>query len=346
MYRSEPRSGFTLIELLVVIAIIAVLIGLLLPAVQKVREAVNRMACKNNLKQLALACHSYNDTNGRLPPGMDNQEVGCQVYLLPYLEQQAKFAGFSFDPNYPLYYRNPVNLPHATGMDDIPRPPDVYACEGTIKTFLCPSAPQDTVAALMAIEYGIANKNYPLVPGVNDKPRGPIWSSAPGRLVIGRSNYLGCGGIGLQLLKLENSKYRGLFGYKQRTKIGDIPDGTSNTLLFLEYAGGQHPALPGTGIPAGWVTGSWSAGFNYLDFGLCPNGDSPDPHQSHNPNCDNPDFSQTNVLSFGTFGSMHANNQINVAYADGSVRTLDPAIKFDILAALGGYADGVVVQFE
>ena len=153
--RLRPRSGFTLIELLVVIAIIAILIALLVPAVQKVREAAARMQCQNNLKQLGLACHNYHDVYRQFPPARkghgNTQGAGQPTYasdpilqnihgiyfLLPYIEQNALYQKFNPNARFGNYLTG-----NATG---VPANPDAIASgnaalsENIICLLLCPS---------------------------------------------------------------------------------------------------------------------------------------------------------------------------------------------------------------
>src|SRR5262245_45176900 len=200
---TRRHRGFTLVELLVVIAIIAVLIGLLLPAVQRVREAANQPACANNLKQLGLACHNYDSSHGRLPPGYlgpppeRNEQmygpdrdrcphVGLLVFLLPYIEQDNVYRPLQVesDPGRlrTAWYTNPVYWELA---------------QTRIKSFECPSDDlYDSSKYGTALAFHFWNYAHPIVPGVDDNTWFDSVELGPDHpAMLGRTNYMGCGGL-------------------------------------------------------------------------------------------------------------------------------------------------------
>jgi prepilin-type N-terminal cleavage/methylation domain-containing protein len=248
------RIGFTLIELLVVIAIIAVLIGLLLPAVQKVREAAARMSCSNNLKQIALAAHNYESTNGYLPPGWygnmpvtnqngvnsNNQYIGALALLLPYVEQsnlynQIKTSDLVWDENLNDSEVTNKPLPWFYGTTSgNPYPPDVYkAAVVKVKTFMCPS-------------YAYASaQNVVIGPHIFNGPSNNVsiswWledytGGGNNYGTFGVTNYAGVAGLGQGGSPLWD-QYQGIMGNRTKTTLAAIPDGSSNTLLFGEICG-------------------------------------------------------------------------------------------------------------
>jgi prepilin-type N-terminal cleavage/methylation domain-containing protein/prepilin-type processing-associated H-X9-DG protein len=332
------RRGFTLIELLVVIAIIAILIGLLLPAVQKVRDAAARMQCSNNLKQLGLAIHNYEGAYQKLPVSLDDRGATTQVYLLPYLEQDAIYRDFDLINGTwfgSSLCRNVADFapgPLASGR---------FGAEGNLKVLTCPSAPAPESARYVAIlaPLGIRGVHFPNSAFFAGNSAAPpalnfttFWVGTPTFPNItartGKTNYLANAGYVASF-----SDYNGPFQFKTGMPIVAINDGTSNTVAFMESAGGH---LNFTNPGPGWGQKIWSHGHMISNYGTCPD--------RSNPNCD---FSAAGRgMSPGVPGSFHGNNRINTLFMDGSVRSINSTVTFAVFVFMCGASDGQVITFD
>jgi prepilin-type N-terminal cleavage/methylation domain-containing protein/prepilin-type processing-associated H-X9-DG protein len=319
------RLAFTLIELLVVIAIIAVLIGLLLPAVQKVREAANRMSCTNNLKQLGLSIHNYENTRGFLPPGRVNgrvmPEVGARTqlyqgwggFILPFIEQDAVARMYDLGKD----------CRHIDNQQAVSTP---------LKLMLCPSTADRPLLHTYPVS-GVASNTTPATLGRNNGE--PI--------TFATADYIAKINIDADIVTFlyngdPNTFPRGgALSQNEVVKIEQVADGTSTTLLLVECAGRPNIWRAGrlTNNTANESHGSgWASYENAFNF-VGRNDDGTAYVNRAGPcaiNCTN----ERQPYSFHTGG-------VNALFGDGSVRFLQQSIRTNVFMTMVTRSAGEVV---
>ncbi len=355
---STGRRAFTLIELLVVIAIIAILIGLLLPAVQKVRDAASRMRCQNNMKQIGLALHGYHDVNNGMPAAVYNYRVNSTSWnatpripdnrlwkswmavILPYLEQTALAADTEAKNGgaLPAPTNNPYAFPEANNWYPWDRSQRFRALNSPQKVYQCASDSRQNADADGGGGLRVAFTGYLAVSGPDffswSTGSGPAQSyygrSAPG-ILVSTNKY--DPGIGTREIPASN---------KQGTSIVSITDGTSNTLMV-----GERP--PSNNLVFGW----WFAGAGFESCGGADVNLGMREYNTQSSGDPETDACPVGPYNFGPgkltnacdqfhFWSLHTSGS-NFTLGDGSVRFMTYGTDPKVMIAMSTRANGEIV---